>query len=286
MKIVTVCRMNQARSPLAEAVLKKNFPEHDFYSTGVTAISGTPLLKEVIKVANEWGLDNLKKQSESLIQIKEKLLNSDCVIVAENGHAQIIRDFGYKGKILSCESLLPDYMFTPRDPEGMPIDKARRELGKVAGLSLRAVLNVLNLHSKNKILSVTPNGSSDVPLALETAHLESIERGAVLLDADLRAPLEKSDIENAGLSPVYFDIDEMLEFGIPSIGMNQILVHCRELDAPEKLYLSSKWRKFLDKCTEETELVMLTAPRYAKTRSLPDSFIVAALADEFLVISS
>jgi hypothetical protein len=41
----------------------------------------------------------------------------------------------------------------------------------------------------------------------------------------------------------------------------------------------------LEICAEKSELVMLTAPRYAKIRSLPDSFIVAALADEFLVIS-
>ena len=77
-----------------------------------------------------------------------------------------------------------------------------------------------------------------------------------------------------------------LETDLPRLKTNEILVHERELDMPEKLYLSPKWRQFLDKCTEKNELIMLTAPRYAKTRSLPDSFIVAALADEFMVISS
>ena len=285
MKIGTVCRMNQARSPLAEAVLKANFPEHEFFSTGVAAVSGTPVLKEVIKVAEEWGFDNLKVKSHSMSQLKDDLLNADCVIVAEDTQAQMIRDFGFKGHLVSCESVLPDYMFTPRDPEGMQLDKARRELGKVAGLSLRVVLEILGMHSKNKIISVTPNGSSDVPLALETAHLEAKNRNALLLDADLRAPLEMEDLINAGLSPIYFDLDQVLENGIPAVSTDEILVHSRELARPERLYLSPKWRNFLEICAEKSELVMLTAPRYAKIRSLPDSFIVAALADEFLVIS-
>ena len=286
MKIATVCRMNQARSPLAEAVLKLNFPEHEFFSTGVTAVSGTPILKEVAKVGAEWGLNNLKESSESMLQLKDQLLSADCVIVAEDEHAKVIKDFGFKGEIVSCESVLPDYMYTPKDPEGMPIDKARRELGKVAGLSLRVTLNFLGMHSPNKILAVTPNGSSDVPTALEAAHLEAKNRNALLLDADFRAPLEIEDLESAGLVPIYFDINQFLEAELPKLNENEILVHERELDKPEKLYLSPKWRQFLDKCTEHNELIMLTAPRYAKTRSLPDSFIVAALADEFMVISS
>ena len=119
-----------------------------------------------------------------------------------------------------------------------------------------------------------------------SSDLEAKNRNALLLDADFRAPLEIEDLESAGLVPIYFDINQFLESELPKLNENEILVHERELDKPEKLYLSPKWRQFLDKCTEHNELIMLTAPRYAKTRSLPDSFIVAALADEFMVISS
>ena len=285
MKVVTVCRMNQARSPLAAAVLRSNFPEHEILSTGVWAISGTPILKEVQTVADEWGLTEIKSKSNSMSDLLPELLEADLVIVAEDVHSQTIRDFGYKGDLVSCESVLPDYMFAPKDPEGMTLDKARRELGKVAGLSLRVMLGKLGLHSNKKIISVTPNGSSDVPLAVEAAHLEAKNRDAILLDADLRAPLDASDLIELGLTPVYFDIDNVLETGIPMLAPDQILVHARQLNHPERLYLSPKWREFLDLCCEQKELVMITAPRYAKTRSLPDSFIVAALADEFMVIS-
>jgi protein-tyrosine-phosphatase len=286
MKVFTVCRMNQARSPLAAAVLQANFPEHDFLSTGVWAISGTPILKEVQAVAKEWGLEHIKKKSNSIRELLPELLEADLVIVAEDVHSQVIRDFGYKGDIVSCESLLPDQMFAPKDPEGMVLDKARRELGKVAGLSLRAMLGHLDIHSPNKLISVTPNGSSDLALAVQTAHLEAKNRHAILLDADLRAPLEDSDLKEFGLQPVFFDIETIFEAGLPNLGENEILVHSRQLNHPERLYLSAKWRHFLDLCCEKNDLVMVTAPRYAKTRSLPDSFVVAALADEFMVISS
>jgi len=286
MKVVTVCRMNQARSPLAEAVLKFNFPEHDFISTGVWAITGTPILTEVQSVAKEWGLNGIKNKSNSMSEMLPEILAADLVIVAEDIHSQTIRDIGYKGDLISCESVLPDYMFAPRDPEGMALDKARRELGKIAGLSLRVMLGKLGMHSVNKIISVTPNGSSDVPLAVQTAQLEAANRGAVLVDVDLRAPLDAIDLNELGLSPVYFDIETILQTGIPELKSNEILVHARQLNHPERLYLSPKWRHFIDLCSSQKELVMITAPRYAKTRSLPDSFIVAALADEFLVIST
>ena len=51
MRIVTVCRMNQARSPFAQAVLERNFPEDQISSTGVTAIDGTPILYAVVEIA-------------------------------------------------------------------------------------------------------------------------------------------------------------------------------------------------------------------------------------------
>ena len=286
MKVVTVCRMNQARSPLAEAVLKANFPEHEFFSAGIEAFSGAPVLSELLKVAKEWDITELKTHSESMGDQKENILTADLIIVSENKHTELVRQFGFKGELLSCESALPDYMFAPKDPEGMPIDKARRELGKVTGLSLRLFLNAINSHSPNKIISVTPNGSSDVSMALQAAHLEAVNRKAILMDADFRAPLEEQDLIEAGLNPVFFDFDKILENGLPILGINDILVHDKEINHPERIYLSPKWRKFLDMCTQNQELVMLTAPRYAKTRSLPDSFIVAALADEFIVIST
>ena len=286
MKVVTVCRMNQARSPLAEAVLKNNFPEHDFISTGVEAISGTPILSEVQIVAKEWGLNEMKSKSSSMSDVLPDILEADLIIVAEEVHKQAIRDFGYKGDLVSCDSLLPDHMFAPRDPEGMALDKARRELGKIAGLTLRVMLGKLGLHSANKIISVTPNGSSDVPLAVQNAQLESSNRGAILIDADLRAPLDAYELDELGLTPVHFDIETIFRNGIPELKSNEIMVHSRELINPERLYLSPTWRHFIYLCSAQKELVLITSPRYAKTRSLPDSYIVAALADEFLVIST
>ena len=54
MRIVTVCRMNQARSPFAQAVLERNFPNDQITSTGVSAHLGTPILESVVAIAKSF----------------------------------------------------------------------------------------------------------------------------------------------------------------------------------------------------------------------------------------
>ena len=149
----------------------------------------------------------------------------------------------------------------------MPLDKARRELGKIAGLSLRVMLGKLGMHSVNKIISVTPNGSSDVPLAVQTALLEAANRGAVLVDADLRAPLDATELNEFGLNPVYFDIETILQTGRPELKANDILVHSRQLNHPERLYLSPKWRNFIDLCSSDTSSMVHTTPSQAAIKT-------------------
>ena len=48
--------MNQARSPFAQAVLERNFPDDQISSTGVRAIVDTPVMEMVASIAKEWNM--------------------------------------------------------------------------------------------------------------------------------------------------------------------------------------------------------------------------------------
>ena len=177
--------MNQARSPFAESVLSSNFPEHEFYSTGVKAIYGTSIMKSVLATAAEWGLKVSKDSSTTIFNDESRILNSDLIIVAEPEQKAAIIELGYKSKLLSFDEVFEDQDFTPQDPEGFAMDAMTRELGKVAAVSLRAVLDLAGNGHRNPVTAVIPHGVSDLGMALAHAQLERTSRRAIVIDGDI-----------------------------------------------------------------------------------------------------
>jgi protein-tyrosine-phosphatase len=284
MHIGLVCTMNQARSPFAEMVLAANFPEHDFFSTGVKAIYGTPIMDSVAAAAKEWGLQSPKKGSTTIYNDEAKILISDLIVVAESDQKKSISEMGYSKSIRAYSEIFEDPDFTPRDPEGLPFDALKRELGKVVAVSLRAVLDADGYSHKYPVIAVTPHGVSDLGMALAHAQLERVDRKAILIDGDIRAPHDM-EIANAGLERVFFDISKLDECDYASLAPNQILTHIREVDYPEKFFVKGLWRNFLGKMSQIAPVVVLTAPRHSHMRKLADSYLASYMADEFSVIS-
>jgi len=284
MRIGLVCTMNQARSPFAEMLLKENFPEHEFFSTGVKAIYGTPIMDSVLAAAKEWGLNPNKKSSTTIFNDEAQILGSDLIVVAEADQKMAITELGYKNVLRSYDEIFEDQDFTPRDPEGLAFDAMKRELGKVAAVSLRAVLDLGGYANKNPVIAVIPHGVSDLGMALAHAQLERVNRGAILIDGDIRAPHD-AEIANAGLERVFFDIQKLDEYDFAALSSNQILTHVREVDFPEKFFIKEQWRNFLAKMSQVAPVVVVTAPRHSHMRKLADSYLASYMADEFSVIS-
>ena len=284
MRIGVVCTMNQARSPFAELVLRTNFPEHDFYSSGVKAIFGTPVMDSVIATAKEWGMNSPKKSSTTIFNDENRILNSELVLVAEPEQKVTISQLGFSNQLRSFNEIFEDQDFTPKDPEGLAFDSMKRELGKVAAVSIRAVLDLDGFKTVNPIYAVIPHGVSDLGMALAHAQLERVSRRAILIDADIRAPHDE-EIASAGLEKVFFDIQDLDSVDFSQVPINQVLSHVREVDFPEKFFIKPLWRNFLLRASEIAPVVVVTAPRHSHLRKLADSYLAAYMADEFSVIS-
>ena len=285
MRIVTVCLMNQARSPFAQAVLERNFPEDHISSTGVSAIEGTSILPTVIDTAKNWGVPITQSSSRSLRSASDDLMAADLIITAENAHSDVIRNLGYSGEIRSFEEIVEDEDFTPVDPGGLLPDAVMRELGKVGALTLRAAIDMKGYPHSHNIHVVIPHGVSDLGMALASAQMARITEGAILIDADLRAPLI-NEIEDMGLEKIFFDVDQLGLVATPLITSNQILTHGRQIDFPEKHFLSPAWREWIRTLAEQAPVVIITAPRHSRARRLADSYLASYMADEFTVISA
>ena len=285
MRIVTVCRMNQARSPFAQAVLERNFPGDQISSTGIAAIQGTSILDSVLTTAKNWGVDITQSSSRSLSKAMDDLLAADLVITAENSHSDVIRNLGYAGLMRSYEEILEDQDFIPIDPGGLLPDAVSRELGKVGALTLRAALDAKGYPHAHDIHVVIPHGVSDLGVALAHAQMARMSEGAILIDADLRAPLI-NEIEDLGLERIFFDVDQLDVVDLPEITSGQILTHSRQLDFPEKYFLSPAWREWIQRLADKSPVVIVTAPRHSRMRRLADSYLASYMSDEFTVISA
>jgi protein-tyrosine-phosphatase len=285
MRIVTVCRMNQARSPFAQAVLERNFPDDQISSTGITAIEGTSILESVVHTAKNWGTPITQSSSRALSRAMDDLMAADLVITAENSHSDVIRNLGYTGLMRSYEEILEDQDFIPIDPGGLLPDAVSRELGKVGALTLRAALDVKGYRHAHNIHAVIPHGVSDLGVALAHAQMARIGDGAILIDADLRAPLI-NEIEDMGLERIFFDVDQMEVVDLPEITSQQILTHSRQLDFPERYFLSPAWREWIQRLADKSPVVLVTAPRHSRMRRLADSYLASYMSDEFTVISA
>jgi len=277
--------MNQARSPFAQAVLERNFPDDQISSTGVTAIQGTSILDSVIDTAKNWGTPITQSSSRAISKAMDDLMAADLVITAESSHSDVIRNLGYTGAMRSYEEILEDQDFIPIDPGGLLPDAVSRELGKVGALTLRAALDAKGYPHAHDIHVVIPHGVSDLGVALANAQMARIGEGAILIDADLRAPLN-NEIEDLGLERIFFDVDQMEVVDLPEITSQQILTHSRQIDFPERYFLSPAWREWIQRLADKTPVVLVTAPRHSRMRRLADSYLASYMSDEFTVISA
>jgi len=173
----------------------------------------------------------------------------------------------------------------PRDPNGLKVDKIRRELAKSAALSIKAVRSHIGLYFANSITVVTPNSANDSNLALAHAMMEEKINNAILVDADFRAP-NLAEIKEQGLEVVEFDIHNLDQLALEVVTNHQILTHQYQINHPGQVLLSPIFNTFLQKLTQARPVVLLTAPRYTNANRLSDSYIFSAYTDDISIISA
>lgn len=86
--ILTVCVGNICRSPIAEGLLARYFPEKRVWSAGVAALVGKPADPFAVDVAKEHGLDLSAHRANQLAGWM--CTAADLILVMESGHKKQI----------------------------------------------------------------------------------------------------------------------------------------------------------------------------------------------------
>ena len=266
MNVLTVCRMNQGRSPFAEAVVSKFFPEVHVTSAGVEAINGVLYLPEVVSIARRWGIEISSGQSRSISSIPEFQL-ADLIVCAEEWIAAEVKLMSPKGQVISYESVAPDPSFMPTDPERLRGRNMESELAKVGWINVRAVEGFMEVPIRHHITSVVPETEVEVEAAIEWVLEERLIRDAIVIDADLRSPLAQV-FRARGLRVGNFsNLNQLHDFDVFSSVVEQ-----RD---PERNLLSEDWRARIDSLGSEREILLITSPQRTQGGSLPDSYLAS-----------
>jgi len=219
--------------------------------------------------AQRWGLSPMKERTTSI----EKFIHgrfSPAPIPCER-------------RSLTDELIHPE--LRPSDPDGMEESHFERELAKVSNTLMRTIYEWKGVKNKNQILAFIPRGTTDISQTIAHAVFEANAIGATIIDGDCRAPHD-IDLQEQNLMPVDFDYTLSMQGTLPKLKENQVLRHCRELDKPEKYFLSQSWKRLVDFYAKSRSVVIITSPRRSKSRTLPDSFLSSYFADSISVISS
>ena len=83
-RILALCIGNICRSPIAEALLKQQFPEKTIWSAGLGALVGNPADPLTIDVAAAHGLDLSAHRAQQLDSLMCQ--TAELILVMEQGH--------------------------------------------------------------------------------------------------------------------------------------------------------------------------------------------------------
>jgi protein-tyrosine-phosphatase len=249
MKVLVVCRYNQARSILAGALIRKLLPELDVVTAGIQAQTGQPIPIVTAELCSWWGLNRFDRLSQSITDTDAatSIEDFDSVLVADGYVKQEVLKFWPKAKLVDLSELAENDLFTPTDPTGFNQSDFSRELAKIAVLvsAWASKKGLLDIISAQAILA---SSNSSIDSLLDSGKLNDVD---FLIDTELERP--SIDFwKSKGFEIQLFNPRQLIEFEVAggSSSSTIVLASRFEIDNAEKYYLSDDWKQFIGKVSK------------------------------------
>jgi protein-tyrosine-phosphatase len=249
MKVLVVCRYNQARSILAGALIRKLLPELDVVTAGIQAQTGQPIPIVTAELCSWWGLNRFDRLSQLITDTDAatSIEDFDSVLVADGYVKQEVLKFWPKAKLVDLSELAENDLFTPTDPTGFNQSDFSRELAKIAVLvsAWASKKGLLDIISAQAILT---SSNSSIDSLLDSGKLNDVD---FLIDTELERP--SIDFwKSKGFEIQLFNPRQLIEFEVAGgCSSSTIVLASRfEIDNAEKYYLSDDWKQFIGKVSK------------------------------------
>lgn len=244
MRVLTVCKFNQARSVAMASAIKHLYPKIDIHSAGTHCDPDVAVSMRTLDTLRDWGIEPLTRATTPLHN-RINNGNYDLILCADSFITRdVCASLASSAKVVDITGLTNQLELIPTDPRTLDLLHFREELGKVIVLAFRALrssLVPLGPYNYSLLLS----GDSTGVLARK-AVLWAISKEQVVIDTNWSRPnvegwkLLASELQ---VPMNYFEPMSLLKGDVFKIG--HVNVSRFESDNYQREILSYDWMKLL-----------------------------------------
>lgn len=255
MKVLTVCRYNQARSITMAAAIKHFYPEIEVESAGTHCDLGEKIPGTTIENLKSWGIEPIQNSTQPFHKaVKESVF--DLIISADNSVYRDIKNLiGNSSAVVDMTTLTRESELIPVDPGKLKAQRFKDELAKAIFLAIRAVrLNIV--HDGVKNYSILLHKDLGNILARKTVAW-AYKTDKAIVDTNWLRP----DYDNWKILSTELGIPINLYTPFSLTGSDQLLkgyinISRFETDYYEEQILSKRWKDLLSAPNEPDKVLL------------------------------
>jgi len=255
-RVHVVCRLNQARSVIASAALRRIYPNWQIFSSGIDANPSWPIPELIRDIAYFWRLDEIDLQSKRFPE-DAPIQSGDFFLTADSGIYSEVSELAIPGPVYEVTSNSPLGELVATDPLDMPADQVEVELAKMTILS-----NFRLRDSIGRILNVSATYARNNSITTLISFLEDWlnQNNGLIIDMNWKVP-NKEFWSSLGVNIqlVNFRNFASIQSTAAALKPRTLLVSKFEIDDAEQLLLSKEWLDTLEAVSENFP-VMLVPP--------------------------
>ena len=151
MKILFICTGNTCRSPMAEAIARKKYPEDEFSSCGLCAFSGDSATAESIEAVKGYGIDLTAHRARPFSSYM--LSEYDIFAVMTKQHYDVLSELVSEDKLHILGEGIPD-----------PYGQSQQEYNNCAAEIEKAIDTLMARYNKAQIRPMTYDDTGEIAL--------------------------------------------------------------------------------------------------------------------------
>ena len=272
--VAVVCRANEVRSRIVEAVIRRDHPYVDTRSYGTSIAKNGILDSNLLTLLSAWGLELQTHIPRSFKSDLDFLRSADLVIAADLKVYDQIKHLNLN--TVNLTNFAIDAVHIPIDPVGLSPTGFLENISKTINCTFRLLGKVFPLPPKQFNITVTLPRSED--------SIISFKSDLCFVDASLRK-LDPNDrlVRN---STYEFQESELFDGSlIASVDKNISLYKAKfDFIQPEMTLISKQWAEFLRKLASLAPLTVLTEPLVARNARLWTPYIASHAADSIYYV--
>ena len=267
--VAVVCRANEVRSRIVEAVILRDQPSVDTRSYGTSIVENRILDSNLLTLSSAWGLELKTHNPRSFKSDLDFLRSADLVIAADLKVYDQINHLNLN--TVNLINFAVDSVHIPIDPVELSLNGLLENISKTIHCTFRLLDKTFPSLPKQFNITVKLPRSED--------SIISIKSDAYFVDARLRK-LDSNDrlVRN---STYEFKESELFDGSlIASVDKNISSYKAKfDFSQPEMALVSKQWAEFLCKVNSIGPLTVLTEPLMARGARLWRPYIASYVAD-------